>query len=142
VPADEVLQRRVVAACRKFWDSVVRRQPPSSNGHPVDRKILARHATEDSSLEVPHDDVADALDRYESNRARRLALSREADQLKRGEGAALNEIAARLGKHRAGHTLTGWVFEWQTQSRKAFTVEAKTVNQFNAKYTRKREIDV
>jgi putative phage-type endonuclease len=130
IARDESAIQRIVHGGAAFWDRVLQRDPPASDGHPRDRGRLAAKAAEGSaSVELYEDDVQQLTDEWLERRGRRLRLDREAKDAKRLEDAVANQIAQKLNG-RSGYTVTGWQFAWVTTERKGYTVEPATVTSF------------
>jgi putative phage-type endonuclease len=130
VPRNEIAIQRIIVGGAAFWQRVLDRNPPSSDGHASDRKALANQATEDDAVELYEADIDGLLGSYQQWRTARLEADKEAKALKKAEEAAGNQIAQRLGHHRSGYTVTGWQMAWKRVERKGYVVKPTSYEQF------------
>ena len=127
---DEIAIRRIIAGGSAFWQRILDRNPPDSDGHERDRKALAQQATEDDAVELYEADVDGLLGSYHKWREARLAAEKEAKALKKAEDTAANQVAQRLGRHRSGYTITGWQMTWKRFERKGHVVKPTSYDRF------------
>jgi len=131
IARDESAIQRIVHGGSAFWDRVMRRDPPASDGHPRDRERLASRAAAQGpdAVELYEQDVQMLTDEWQERRGMRLRLEKESKEIKRLEDAAANQIAQKLNG-KSGYTVTGWQFAWTTTQRKGYTVAPTTVTSF------------
>ena len=142
VPRDERTIARIVAAGSEFWQRVQRAEPPLSDGHPNARRALGRLAVVPQPLEIFEQDIEDKLAVWLEADANLARLRDEERSAKRHRDAAADHVAQHMGAHRKAFTVTGWMFRWESVTRRGFTVATSTHEEFKIeppkKHKRKR----
>lgn len=133
VPRDEDAIRRIIRAGAEFWAHVERRECPPSDGHPHARKVLAKLAVVEDSVELFESEVGANIAAYEEARDLHAKAAAAEKKAKRILEAAKDEIAKALGEVRSGFTATGWEFRWKKVERSGYTVHPSTSQQFEIK---------
>lgn len=137
VPRDEMLIRRIVRTGSEFWRHVENGTEPPSDGHKNARKVLAKRATEEASVELFRDEVDEPLTRYSAASSKLAQLRKEARDAEKVRNSAADAIAQMMGKARYAITSDGWEFAWKRSARKGFTVDPKVIDQFTIKEPKK-----
>jgi putative phage-type endonuclease len=133
VPRDDLLIRRIIRTGDEFWGYVERREQPPSDGHKNARKFLQKRATNEESIELFSSEIDEPLARYSAAKSRLVRLRAEVRDNEKARDAAADAIAQRMGAARHAVTADGWEFSWKRSSRKGYTVEPTTLDQFTIK---------
>jgi putative phage-type endonuclease len=133
VPRDEAVIARIVKAGAAFWQRVLTRTEPPSDGHPDARKILGRLAVVESPVELFDPEIGDTLAEWGTAENDLKKIRADERAMKKRRNAAADQIAQAMGKHRQAYTATGWSMRWKTTHKAGFTVEPKTVETFEIK---------
>jgi putative phage-type endonuclease len=121
VTRDDALIRRIVYWGERFWDRVIKRDPPETDGSQATREVLGRMYPESNGQAVV---IPAALEDtiYEWRRLKDAAKTNDAE-ISRLE----NAIKAELGEAERGIVIsTGDYVSWRTQHVKEHTVKAGT----------------
>jgi predicted phage-related endonuclease len=133
VPRDEATIARIIDAGSAFWSRVQRRDPPLSDGHPGARKVLGIRANVDEDVELYEPEIEEMLASYENSNTDLKDLRGQVRRLEKQRDASMDAIAQKMGSSRKGYTATGWSFRWETEERRGYTVEPKTIERFKIK---------
>jgi putative phage-type endonuclease len=137
VPRDEQAIQRIIAAGQRFWRQVEKREPPLSDGHPGARRILGKLAVVENKLELFEPEIDHHLAEWDDYDHRLAEIRAEERAIKKARDAAADAVAQKMGAHRKAFTVTGWAFEWSTQSKRGYTVAPTEVELFKIKRPKK-----
>jgi putative phage-type endonuclease len=130
VPRDESVIAKIVKHGSAFWQRVLTRQEPPSDGHPDARRILGKLAVVESPVELFEPEVGDTLHEWRAADHDLKKIRADERALKKKRDAAADQIAQAMGKHRQAYTATGWSMRWKTINKAGHTVKPSTVETF------------
>lgn len=133
VPRDEVTIAKIVKAGAAFWQRVLKREEPPSDGHPDARKILAKLAVVDSPLELYEPEIGDTLAEWLTRDRELKDIRAQERDVKKKRDAAADQIAQKMGRYRQAYTATGWSMRWRTTDKAGFTVKPSKIETLEIK---------
>jgi putative phage-type endonuclease len=133
IARDEPTIERIVKAGSQFWQRVLTRTEPPSDGHPDARKILGRLAVVETPVELFESELDAVLAEWATSESALKSIRASERATKKARDAAADQIAQAMGKHRVAFTATGWSFRWKTTNRAGFTMKPSVTNALEIK---------
>lgn len=132
IPRHETTIQRIIYAGNLFWQHVLDRRAPPSDGHPNARKLLSKFQRSENDVELDEATARPLVMEWLASDASLRDIRADERKMKKRRDAAENRIIQAMGPHRRAF-LGDWMFYWDSESRAGYTVAPRENDVFKIK---------
>lgn len=122
IPRDNALIQEIDNRTRAFWQRVIDRDPPPSNGTSSARKAVFKLSEMLPPKELFHSEIDEALLQWSEFKSQECAAKEKAKNYEARRRAVEDSILLRMGSAANAFTVAGWEFTKTVTTRRAHTV--------------------